>query len=135
MWASPQACPEPGCGRASAQGSRFCERHQADNYVIRRDRTRNDRTPWRRWYGLAQWARIKDHFRATCPERALICQAIENGQKCGHPATDIDHVQPHKGDWLLFCGGPGYSNLQGLCKSHHSKKTASEDGGFSNDRR
>jgi 5-methylcytosine-specific restriction protein A len=38
-----------------------------------------------------------------------------------------DHVVPHKGDWLLFVDE---KNLQGLCLSCHSKKTATEDGGF-----
>ena len=44
-------------------------------------------------------------------------------------ATDVDHIRPHKGDSRLFFDP---SNLQSLCKACHSKKTASEDGGFGN---
>jgi 5-methylcytosine-specific restriction protein A len=87
-----------------------------------------DRPAWHRWYDLAIWETIKKHFRATQPERAIRCQAqdAQTGQQCNRPATDIDHVKPHKGDWHLFCGGINYENLQGLCHQHHSEKTASE---------
>ena len=44
-------------------------------------------------------------------------------------ATDLDHIQPHKGDQVAFWDA---SNWQGLCKSCHSIKTAGEDGGFGN---
>ena len=43
------------------------------------------------------------------------------------PATDVDHVIPHRGDDRLFWDR---SNWQSLCHSHHSKKTNAEDGGF-----
>ncbi len=42
-------------------------------------------------------------------------------------ATDLDHIIPHKGDMETFWQS---SNWQGLCRSCHSIKTASEDGGF-----
>jgi len=45
------------------------------------------------------------------------------------PASVIDHVTPHKGDMALFYDR---SNLQSLCTSCHSAKTAREDGGFGN---
>jgi 5-methylcytosine-specific restriction protein A len=44
-------------------------------------------------------------------------------------ATDVDHITPHKGNKELFYD---VSNLQSLCHSHHSQKTAKEDGGFGN---
>lgn len=47
-------------------------------------------------------------------------------------ATDLDHINPHKGDMVLFWDK---DNWQGLCHSHHSQKTATEDGGFGNPRR
>lgn len=54
-------------------------------------------------------------------------------KKCNRcPSTHADHIKPHKGDWALFCD---MANLQGLCASCHSKKTAGEDGGFGNVRR
>lgn len=42
-------------------------------------------------------------------------------------AKEVDHKIPHKGDMVLFWDS---SNWQSLCKSHHSEKTAREDGGF-----
>jgi len=44
-------------------------------------------------------------------------------------ATDLDHIIPHRGDMALFWDR---SNWQGLCASCHSRKTATEDGGFGN---
>jgi 5-methylcytosine-specific restriction protein A len=43
------------------------------------------------------------------------------------PATETDHIIPHKGDMALFWAID--TNVQGLCKPCHSTKTASE-GGF-----
>jgi 5-methylcytosine-specific restriction protein A len=44
-------------------------------------------------------------------------------------ACEVDHVIPHRGDVKLFWD---MSNWQALCKACHSRKTASEDGGFGN---
>jgi 5-methylcytosine-specific restriction protein A len=38
-------------------------------------------------------------------------------------ATEVDHVRAHRGDPALFFDD---RNLQSLCKSHHSRKTATE---------
>lgn len=45
------------------------------------------------------------------------------------PATEVDHIIPHKGDLKSFWNK---MNWMGLCKSHHSRKTAKENGGFGN---
>ena len=104
----------------------------------RRAKQPNDRQAkreWAAWYGLAIWRRVKAHFRASQPMKACVCQHRDNnGVQCRRPASDIDHVQPHRGNWHLFLGGVNYENLQGLCHEHHSMKTAREDGGFGNDR-
>lgn len=44
-------------------------------------------------------------------------------------AKVVDHIIPHKGDQALFWD---QANWQPLCKSHHSQKTARQDGGFGN---
>lgn len=44
-------------------------------------------------------------------------------------AVVVDHIIPHNDDPVLFWDR---ENWQGLCTSHHSKKTASRDGGFGN---
>jgi len=38
-------------------------------------------------------------------------------------ATDVDHIEPHNGDWERFTDP---SNLQSLCHSCHSAKTMAE---------
>lgn len=43
------------------------------------------------------------------------------------PATEVDHIVPHKGDMNLFWDR---KNWQPLCKTCHSAKTVREDGGF-----
>jgi len=43
------------------------------------------------------------------------------------PASVVDHVIPHKGDYELFWDE---ENWQSLCKRCHDHKTATEDGGF-----
>ncbi|NBF13078.1 HNH endonuclease [Pseudomonas sp. Fl4BN1] len=48
------------------------------------------------------------------------------------PATDLDHITPHRGDNDLFWDR---SNWQPLCHPCHSRKTATEDGGWGNARR
>ena len=44
-------------------------------------------------------------------------------------ATEVDHIVPHRGNDTLFWD---VGNWQPLCKSHHSAKTARENGGFGN---
>jgi 5-methylcytosine-specific restriction protein A len=38
-------------------------------------------------------------------------------------ASEVDHITPHNGDPILFFDA---SNLQSLCKPHHSLKTSEE---------
>jgi 5-methylcytosine-specific restriction enzyme A len=45
---------------------------------------------------------------------------------CGAPATEVDHIVPHRGDLRLFWDT---SNWQGLAKQCHSRKTLAENRG------
>lgn len=91
---------------------------------------------WKGWYSLAIWRNAKQLFRSRFPMRAVLCQWPDPTRLfgiCGRPATDVDHVIAHRGNWDLFLGGDeNYSNLQGLCHAHHSEKTAQENNGFGN---
>ena len=63
------------------------------------------------------------NFRKMILNRDPICKI------CGRSASrEVDHIKPIKqgGDQL------DSDNAQGLCKPCHSRKTASEDGGFGN---
>ena len=62
--------------------------------------------------------------------RKLREMILENQPICQHPgceaqAKEVDHIVP-----LARGGDNSEANLQGLCHSHHSMKTATEDGGF-----
>lgn len=72
-------------------------------------------------YKTQRWQRLRKMVIAEQP----IC--IVEG--CSRLTTDVDHVLPHRGKEELFFA---YDNLQGMCKKHHSRKTATYDGGFGN---
>mgnify|MGYP003152916879 CR=1 FL=1 len=67
-----------------------------------------------RGYG-SRWRRL----RRMVLNRQPLCV------RCGAPATDVDHIMPRAAG-----GDDSFENLQGMCKSCHSRKTASEDGGW-----
>jgi 5-methylcytosine-specific restriction enzyme A len=46
--------------------------------------------------------------------------------ECHAPATELDHVRPHRGNVALFWD---QGNWQGLCKRCHDRKTAREAAG------
>lgn len=80
-------------------------------------------TSAKRGYGY-KWQQARKGYLAKHP----LCVECEASGRVT-PATDLDHVIPHKGDMALFWDR---SNWQGLCRTHHSAKTAREDGGFGN---
>ncbi|WP_283149743.1 HNH endonuclease [Silvimonas soli] len=70
-------------------------------------------TAWRK--ARAAWLR-KHPLCVECEQQGVLIAA-----------TVVDHIKPHKGDMALFWDR---DNWQSLCKSHHDRKTATEDGGF-----
>lgn len=75
--------------------------------------------PWATWYSHRRWRRIRARQLAKEP---LCRRCRELGRIT--PAEHVDHIEPHKGDRAKFWGGP----FQSLCASHHSEKTALEEG-------
>ena len=67
-----------------------------------------------RGYG-ARWRRL----RRMQLNKAPMCV------RCGSAATEVDHITPRAAG-----GSDAFDNLQSMCKSCHSRKTAGEDGGF-----
>jgi 5-methylcytosine-specific restriction enzyme A len=64
---------------------------------------------------------LADVGRVEYPHGGPLCVT------CGGEATDVDHITPHGGnDGLMYAN----ANVQSLCESCHSRKTATEDGGF-----
>lgn len=73
----------------------------------RHDAARREAKPWRAWYASAEWRRK----RAEQLRRFPACAVAH----CGRPASIVDHVVRHGGDWHRFWHG----RLQSLCKPHH----------------
>lgn len=71
-----------------------------------------------RGYGR-RWQKLAAAFLARHP----VCMCAE---ECGRPATEVDHVRPHRGDQALMWD---WDNLQALTKECHSRKTAGEKAG------
>ncbi|WP_010584429.1 HNH endonuclease signature motif containing protein [Schlesneria paludicola] len=74
---------------------------------------------YHRWYRLrAWWGPVG--LRANQLSKEPLCRTCQQAGRI-RPATDVDHIRRHGGKWSLFCDA---SNLQSLCKSCHSEKTA-----------
>ena len=82
--------------------------------------TRAKKQPWDKYYHRAHWRNLRTLVLARDPV-CMICRR--------EASTIADHIIPHCGRWELFSA---LENLQGLCVTCHSKKTAAEDGGFGN---
>lgn len=103
-------CRHPGCGVLVSGG--YCAAHQPP----KKDRRSVEAQAWRWMYGTDVWERLRGDQLLAEP----FCR------ECGRRgvrryATDVDHIRDHKGDWALFTD-PG--NLESLCHSCHSRKTA-----------
>lgn len=70
----------------------------------------------------SRWQKARDGYLRSHP----LCVHCERAGRVV-AANEVDHIVPHKGDMVLFWDN---SNWQSLCKSCHSLKTATEDGGF-----
>jgi len=104
-------CRNPGCGVLVPGG--YCAAHQP----LRADRSEEAKA-WRWMYQTDAWKRL----RAAQLLRQPFCR-ICAGRGLRVPATDVDHIRDHKGDWALFTDE---GNLESLCHSCHSRKTARE---------
>jgi len=114
-------CRHSGCKALVETG--YCEKHTKDKQSY--DRYRGSAAE--RGYD-ARWRRYRTVFLKGHP----LCEC-EDCKKNGWiiPATVVDHIIPHKGNYDLFWDP---KNHQAMSKQHHDIKTASEDGGFGNGR-
>ena len=109
-------CNFPLCPGLAVVGG-YCRAHSHLASTQRKPDRRESAS--RRGYG-ADWRKI----------RAKIIKNHPYCLFCGAPAVHVDHIKP-----LRYGGTNDASNLQPLCAACHSRKTASEDGGFGNRRR
>lgn len=102
-------CAEPGC-RELVRVPR-CDKHKKE-YRPPENRANSGQ----RGYGW-RWQKFRKSWLAKYP---LCVHCLANGRTT--PATDVDHIVPHRGDMVLFWKDIG-SNVQSLCASCHSRKT------------
>ncbi len=104
-----RVCNVPGCPVLTAGGR--CDQHG-----------KPDLRPSPSRYGYdARWAKLSRRFRKLHP----VCQ----WPGCVRPSEVTDHID---GQGPRGPRGFDEANLQALCWSHHSHKTATLDGGFGN---
>lgn len=96
----------------------YCEAHKQQ---ARRQQDERRGSAASRGYGH-RWRQARDAFLRKHP---LCAECQREGRLT--PATDVDHIVPHKGDRARFWDS---TNWQSLCATCHSSKTAREDGGF-----
>jgi 5-methylcytosine-specific restriction enzyme A len=107
-------CSKPGCAELTTGG--LCDKHRKERAKMS-DESRGNSAA--RGYGAA-WRKLREAhlnlepYCRRCREKGLEVLA-----------TDVDRIKP-----LEVGGSDDDSNLQSLCHSCHSRKTATEDGGF-----
>ena len=104
-------CRHPGCPRLVEAGKRYCEEHAPQH---RRDRPGADKRGYDR-----RWRKARERYLQAHP----LCVLCLKEHKLT-AATVVDHIQPHRGDPLLFWDE---KNWQALCKPCHDRKTMTED--------
>ena len=116
-------CEHPGCCVLTKQ--RYCAAHTkiyADVACARRQQTMRrydkNRPAWHRLYG-ERWQRYRRAYLARHPF-CVVCRK----EGIIEAATEVDHIEDHKGDLKLFWDE---SNHQALCKKCHSRKTMKEN--------
>ena len=113
---APRPCRAYGCSALVHDDRGFCARHIP---VRQRSSDSNRASSAARGYGY-KWQKARAAYLRRHP---LCCECAKSGLLVA--ATDVDHIQPHRGDRNLFWD---QSNWQSLCSSCHSRKTIAEGG-------
>lgn len=108
-------CANPGCPNLVVRG--YCDVHKGSGYESQRPNANA------RDYG-AGWRKIRDAFLRQHPW-CMDPDVVHDGEVVR--ATDVDHILPREQG-----GSDRDENLEALCHSCHSRKTAKRDGGFGN---
>lgn len=109
--AMPSPCAAPFCPELTV--SRFCTNHseRTSGYDAHRP------SAAKRGYGR-RWGRLRRMVLSSQPK----CSGWPKGTKCWSAANEVDHIVPK-----VDGGSDQLSNLQGLCKPCHSRKTLEEN--------
>jgi 5-methylcytosine-specific restriction protein A len=100
-----------------------CDTHKHVEREAKKQYDKERGTAHQRGY-TSKWTQYSKAYR----ERHPLCVECEKQGRLVL-AEVVDHIIPHRGDMALFWDR---NNHQGLCKTCHDRKTASEDGGFGN---
>lgn len=122
----PVGCDAPGCKEHAIDRSIYCEKHQPVRDDRGADRQRYRDNPWRALYNDPGW---RKHTQPAVLIRDPLCKAMITPlckQHGGDGTTVADHIRDHKGDLNLFFD---MSNLRGVCKPCHDRKTGLTRGG------
>ena len=102
-------CRHPGCAELTRDG--WCPKHRPKHQ-------RGASAAYHSLYSTPTWQRLRaEHLLEEPWCRMCAAEGIRTR------ATVVDHIRPHRGDWLLFVDK---NNHQSLCKFHHDQKTARE---------
>lgn len=116
-YAPKKPCAQPGCGGLT--DARYCARHAhveaEERAAVHRHVDQHRPSASKRGYGHT-WQKL----RKLILHRDPVCVMCAR-----EAATEVDHIVA-----LAKGGDNALENLQGLCKSCHSRKTATEDGAF-----
>ena len=103
-------CKHPGCPELTRDG--WCPKHKPKY-------RRRASAEYHGWYLLPVWT---DDLRPGQLLHEPFCrECARRGMRT--PATVVDHIRPHRGDWAMFVDK---ANHQSMCKSCHDRKTARE---------
>lgn len=115
-YAPKKPCLKPYCPELTDKG--YCEKHKSPRF---RSKNYNEKSrPSARQRGYTnKWEKARKGYLAAHP----ICADPFN-KHGGRPtaASVVDHIEPHRGDMNLFWDFE--NNVQALCRSCHSMKTA-----------
>lgn len=110
-------CRHPGCSQLVSDG--YCAVHKQKKPDVRGA----DAKHWHRLYDLPVWRRDIRPMQLVREPWCRECARYGVSTK----ATEVDHVVPHRGSLDLFLDR---GNLQSLCHTCHSRKTAAENQKF-----
>lgn len=117
-FAAPSTCPEPGCATLVPPGQRACPVHKSERTAQsnRRRRSDPDKVSRDSFYTTARWIKLRKWFIVRNP----LCTHCERDGLVTE-AKHVDHIVEREDDPSLEYSE---SNLQSLCVSCHSKKSA-----------
>ena len=108
-------CPHRGCTTLIDVDAHRCDTHSMDKQAARKQYDTN-RPEWHDMYNSDRWRKARVRYLRDHP----LCVECEKRERLV-PATVVDHMIDHKGDYALFWD---QRNWQGLCVRDHNSKTA-----------